>query len=43
MRDFAPFLDDDQVDDEDDEAADVDGMFLNSGITSDSSHKCEST
>lgn len=41
--DLPPFLDDDDDDDdghadEEDEAVDVDGMFLNPGITSDSSH-----
>lgn len=43
--DFPPFFDDD--DEEEEEAADVDvdedGMFLNPGITSDSSHMYEST
>lgn len=42
--DFPPFLEDDVgTDDDDDEAAEVDGMFLNPGITSDSSHMYEST
>lgn len=40
--DLPPFFED-VVEDDDDEAYDVDGMFFESGKTSDSSHMYEST
>ena len=38
--DFVPFFD---ADDEEEDAVDVEGMFLEAGVTSDSSHIWEST